>query len=429
MKKIIQWKLKILAKTILNKYNPKVIGITGSVGKTSAKEAIYSVLKGKFNVRRSIKNYNNELGVPLTIIGVESPGSHLLGWFHVFFVALKLILFKDKNYPKVLILEMGVDRPGDMDYLNKIVKCDIGVITLIGVSHLEYFGSIGKIQKEKAKLIGNINKNGFAVINFDDAGSREIAQDSKIKTITYGFEQGAKVRAGNLSFKFKEKKDISSLFGTNFKLNYSGSFAPVSLSKSVGDNVVYASLAAAGVGIAMEMNIVEIAGALKNYNSMSGRMKIISGIKHTIIIDDTYNASPQSSLSAISFIEKLNQESDFRKVAVFGDMLELGKYSEEGHKKVGEALARAKFDLIVAVGERARDILRGAKELARREEHLFYFEKNEEAGNFVQNRIKKGDLVLVKGSQGARMEQIVKEIMAEPLRAKELLVRQDRSWS
>ncbi|MEA3398718.1 MAG: Mur ligase family protein, partial [Patescibacteria group bacterium] len=126
MKKIIQIKLKILARLILAKYKPKIIGITGSVGKTSAKKAVYVVLKNKFKVRRSSKNYNNEIGVPLTIIGFDSPGRSIFGWIKLLIKVIKLLLIKDPEYPEILILEMGVDRPGDMDYLNSIVKCHIG---------------------------------------------------------------------------------------------------------------------------------------------------------------------------------------------------------------------------------------------------------------------------------------------------------------
>ena len=144
MKKFIQLKLKVVAKMILAKYKPDIIGITGSVGKTSAKEAVYCVLSSKFRVRRNLGNYNNEIGVPLTIIGLDSPGRSIICWIVVFWQALKLILVKDKNYPEILVLEMGVDRPGDMKYLNSIVKCRIGVVTLIGPVHLEFFNTIYK---------------------------------------------------------------------------------------------------------------------------------------------------------------------------------------------------------------------------------------------------------------------------------------------
>lgn len=145
-KKIILFKLKYLAKKILAKYKPRIVGITGSVGKTSAKEAIFAVLSAKFRVRQSLKNYNNEFGLPLSIIGTESPGKNLFGWLKIFWQAYKLILVTDKKFPEILILEMGVDKPGDMDYLNSIAATDIGVVTGIGEAHLENFGSVEKIK-------------------------------------------------------------------------------------------------------------------------------------------------------------------------------------------------------------------------------------------------------------------------------------------
>ena len=156
LKKIVVWKLKFFAKAILRKYKPKIIGITGSVGKTSAKEASLAVLESKFPSRASIKNYNNEFGLPLSIIGSDSPGKNPFGWLAVFLKALRLVVLKDGSYPGVLILEMGVDKVGDMDFLNSIVSCDIGLVTTIGASHLEQFGSVEEIQKEKAKMIANL---------------------------------------------------------------------------------------------------------------------------------------------------------------------------------------------------------------------------------------------------------------------------------
>jgi UDP-N-acetylmuramoyl-tripeptide--D-alanyl-D-alanine ligase len=194
-------------------------------------------------------------------------------------------------------------------------------------------------------------------------------------------------------------------------------------------SAVYAALAAIAVGLSFEMNLVEIVTALQKFVSPKGRMKLISGIKHSMIIDDSYNASPQSSLSAIDFISRIATEKMFRKIAVFGDMLELGAYSEAGHREVGQAIARAKFDLLATVGERSRDIGRGAKEAGMSDEHIFNFSHNKEAGIFVQERLKEGDLLLIKGSQGARMEQVTKELMAEPLKASELLVRQGPEWN
>lgn len=428
IKKIIIWKLKILAKLILAKYKPKIVGITGSVGKTSSKDAIFCVLSSKFRVRRSLKNYNNEFGLPLSIIGADSPGKNIIGWLSVLFLAGRLILFRNKNYPEILILEMGVDKAGDMDYLNSIVNCDVSVITSIGEAHLENFGSRDLIQKEKGKILDGLVKNGRAVLNYDDARVKELAGKSKVRVIGYGFKPGADVLASNLRFKFEDEKKLDNLLGLTFKAEFNGSMVPVILPRVIATSAVYAALSAIAVGISWEMNLIEIATALREFVSPRGRMKLIPGIKHSLLIDDSYNASPQSSLAAIDFIKRIETETAFRKIAIFGDMLELGAFSSAGHQEVGRAIAAASFDLLITVGELARGIGRGAKEAGMGDEKIFNFSHNKEAGIFAQERLRQGDLLLIKGSQGARMEQVVKELMAEPLRAGELLVRQGLEW-
>ncbi|MFH1661840.1 MAG: UDP-N-acetylmuramoyl-tripeptide--D-alanyl-D-alanine ligase [Candidatus Falkowbacteria bacterium] len=428
MKKLIQLKLKILAKIILAKYKPEVIGITGSVGKTSAKEAIYTVLSAKFNVRRNIGNYNNEIGMPLTIIGAQSPGRSVFGWNFVFLNASKLILIKNKKNTKNLFLENGVDRKRDMDYLNSIVKCNIGVITLIGPVHLEFFGSINNIQKEKGKLIKSLKKSGWAILNYDDEKVREMEKMTKNKVLTYGFHEKADVKAQELVFSFEESKEIDNLLGINFKLNYNGAIAPVFLPAVIGYSAIYASLAGASLGITHSMNLVEISEALRKFNSPKGRMNLVKGVKNTLIIDDTYNSSPQSATSALEVASKIPLEEGARRFAVLGDMLELGSFSEEGHREVGRKVFRSKIDKLIVVGERSRDIARGAKRIGMLSDNVFHFANTYNAGKFIQERISQGDLILIKGSQGMRMEKIVKEIMAEPLRAKELLVRQGEEW-
>ncbi len=166
MKYFIQYILKILARAILDKYHPYIIGITGSVGKTTAKEAIREVLCWNFNIRANIKNYNNEIGVPLTILGKESPGKSVFGWFHVFFSGLKLIFAKDKNYPEILILEMGADKIGDMEYLVDFIPCNIAVVTSVSETHMEFFVTLQKVQKEKRKIIEHLHRVNFSLLNY-----------------------------------------------------------------------------------------------------------------------------------------------------------------------------------------------------------------------------------------------------------------------
>ncbi len=427
-KKIVAIKLKFFSKAILAKHKPKVVGITGSVGKTSAKDASLAVLESKFAAKASIKNYNNEFGLPLSIIGCDSPGKNIIGWIRVFAKAAILAWGKVKDYPKVLVLEMGVDKVGDMDFLNSIVSCDVGLVTTIGASHLEQFGSVDKIQKEKSKMIANINKGGWAIFNYDDERTRSMAKSSKVKVMTYGFSEGADLSAGNVIFKFEEKGVSSSLAGVSFKMSYGGSVVPVVLPNVIGTAAVYAALAGAATGIALGMNLVDVATALAKFDSPKGRMKLIDGIKGTMIIDDTYNASPQSCLAAIEFVGRIKSEDGASKVAVLGDMLELGSLSEEAHREVGQALAKASFDLVITCGSRSRDIGHGAKDAGMAEDAVFHFPTNAEAGRFAQERIRKGDLILIKGSQGARMEKVVKELMADPLHSTDLLVRQGPEW-
>lgn len=426
MRKMLQLKLKFLARLILKKYQPVVIGITGSLGKTSAKEAIYEILKDKMAIRMSQKNYNNEIGLPLTIIGSLSAGRNLWGWLPIFGKGIFLCLFKDKKYPRVLILEMGVDRPGDMEYLTNIARPDVGVVTAVSYSHLQYFGSIVNIKKEKQALISSLDNQGLAILNYDNEETRGMASVSQARVLTYGLKEGADLRAQDIVFNFT--KGDYELTGLNFKLNYKGSVVPVFMTNVLTETAIYAALAAAAVGIYLDLNLIEIARALKNFTLPKGRMNVLPGIKHTFLIDDTYNSSPEAAMAAVDVLGRIKIENNANKYAVLGDMLEIGHYTEEGHRLLGEKVYNSGINQLIAVGEKARDIIRGAREAGLDDSAMFYFDKAEEAGKFLQNRIKAGDIILVKGSQGMRMEKIVKEIMAEPERAAELLVRQGQEW-
>ncbi len=426
MRRVLQMKLKILAKLILKKYQPLVIGITGSIGKTSAKEAIYAVLKDKQSVVMSQRNYNNEIGVPLTIIGAESAGKDILGWIKIFFSACKLIIWKDEKYPRILILEMGIDRPGDMAYLTAIAPPHIGIVTAISYSHLEYFGSVVNIKKEKQVLIENLDNKGLAILNYDSEPAREMAAASKAKVLTYGLNPEADLQAQDIVFNFT--KGNYELSGLNFKLSYQGSIVPVFMDKVMSETVLYAALAAVAVGLYFKMNLVEIASALKDFSLPPGRMNVLPGIKHTFIIDDTYNSSPEAALSALDILGRIKVEPGANKYAVLGDMLEIGHYTVEGHRSVGTKVAKSGLDCLIAVGEKSRDTVRAAQDAGLDQDKIFHFDNSSAAGAFLQERLQAGDIVLVKGSQGMRMERIVKEIMAEPDRAPELLVRQGADW-
>jgi len=422
LRKILQFKLKILAKLVLKKYKPVIIAVTGSVGKTSTKEAIYAVLKNHFGenqVRRNERNYNNEIGVPLTIFGLETGGKSVATWF-LRFIKIFLMLFFREKYPKILIVEMGADRPGDIEYLTKFVKPKVGVVTTIGEVpvHVEFFDSPQQLALEKKKLIDSLESDGVAVLNYDDEMVRVMGENSRAKVLTYGFGEAADVRAANYETRATNFEE-EGIFGfIVFKLSHRGSTVPVKLFNVLGTHQVYPALAAAIVGIIFNLNLIEISEGLRTYKSLAGRMRLINGIKNTLIIDDSYNAAPLSTLAALETLQKFEGR---RKIVVLGDMLELGEYTSEIHNQVGRKAAEV-ADFLFTVGERAKFIAEGAKAKGMKKDTIFEFCTSDEAGKPLQERIEKEDIILIKGSRAIKMEKIVKEIMAEPNKAKELLV-------
>lgn len=421
LRKILEKTLFFLSQAILKKYRPKVIGITGSIGKTSTKEAIFTVLKEYFRTRTNIKNYNNEIGLPLTIIGMESPGSDWFGWLKVFGGGLKLLLKEQKNYPEILVLEMGIDRCGDMDYLTNMAPADIGVETNVSPVHLEYFKTLNKIAEEKSVLIKKLNPGGWGILNADNPLVYEMRNSVNGRFITYGFGREAQLKGLELNLSYKN----NSVSGLSFKISYNGAIVPVFLPNVLAKHLAYSVLAAASVGIALDLNLVEIADTLKYFSSPAGRMKLLSSINDTQIIDDTYNASPEATLAALDTLEEIEIEG--KKIAVLGDMLELGDYEIKGHQLVGKRIAEMDLSLLLVVGERAQHIANSALSNGFSGE-VKLFSDSLSAGQYLLNKVFSGDLILVKGSQGMRMERAVKLLLAEPEKAGELLVRQDKNW-
>ncbi len=435
MKKLLEKKLRFFAKRIVRKYRPQVIGVTGSVGKTSAKEAIFAVLKNRANIRQSEGNYNNELGVPLTVIGAASGGRSPLRWLSVFAKAKMLWLFRDTNYPAILLLEMGADHPGDIAYLTDMAPCDIGIVTAVAPAHTEFFGSFEKVIEEKSTLVKRLGEKGIAILNYDDANAHAMSKETRAHIMTYGFENGAIVRAAEPEVEFEEREMGTELgkirvpSGIHFQMFYKDESATVHLGGVLGKAHAYAALAGVAVGIVHHLSLTDIARALEDeYLPPRGRMRIVSGIRSTTLIDDTYNSSPVAALAALEVLRNIPATEETRRIAVLGDMLELGSYAEEGHRAVGKAVAEKKLDALFAVGNTARFIADEAKARGMAPEKVFVFSKAEDAGKFLQDYMDREDIVLIKGSQGARMEKVVKEVMAEPLRASELLVRQGKEW-
>ena len=433
LKKIIVYILQIESRLVILKYKPKIVAITGSVGKTSTKDAVYAVLSGFSYIRKSEKSYNSEIGLPLTILGCSNGWNNPLIWIKNIFQGLWLFLAPHK-YPKWLVLEVGISHPGDMHRTISKLKTDVVIITAIGETpaHIEFFNSRKNLIEEKSKLIKTLKDDGLLILNADDPDVLEMKTKTKNITITYGFKPGADVLGSGDSI-FYDDNGLSTQAGIPkgviFRIDEGGTSLPVVIEGVFGRNHVYASLATLALASGLKLKMIDSINSLKNYDVSPGRMRLLKGINDCLIIDDTYNSSPFACESALKTLGEVKVPG--RRIAILGDMLELGKHTEEAHKNIGRIAGKilsGNFDALVVVGPRAKAIKEGALEAGMNFENIFEFLNSSEAGEFLKTFVQAGDLVLVKGSQGMRMERVVEAILLDKKNKDKLLVRQDDEW-
>lgn len=260
------------------------------------------------------------------------------------------------------------------------------------------------------------------IVNGDDVDAMNMRDMVRNNSIVYGTDGISDIIASNSSIHYSEKGQID---GVSFKADYKENSVPIIMKGSLGDQNIYSALAAIAVGLSQKINLVKMGEALLNHETPKGRMKIISGIKNSIIIDDTYNSSPIALASALNTLKNIKIKG--RKIAVLGDMMELGKHSSEEHYIAGK-MSSESCDVLITVGLRSRKIAEGALDGGLSEKNIFQYDDSVSAGKFVQEIISDGDIVLMKASQSVRMEKAVEEIMAEPEKARGLLVRQEEEW-
>ena len=424
-KKIIVFIITCEARLVLWKYKPRIVGITGSVGKTSTKDAIFTVLSSAFYVRKSQKSFNSEVGVPLTILGLENAWSSPWRWFKNIFKGLGVFLFPN-HYPKWLVLELGVDKPGDMPALVSWLKLDVAVLTYIGdlPVHVEFFNSIKQLIREKHAIVDGLRKDGILILNNDDEHVAILKENSKHRTYTYGVKTNADMCSSHYQIMYHANAH-GHPYGINFKVNFQGSVVPVTLEGILGEHHIYPSLAALTVGMSQGLHMVEMTAALSKLKISPGRMRLLEGMHNTTVIDDSYNASPVAVSAALQTLANITTAG--RKIVVLGDMMELGKYSPEAHQEIGREVVPV-ADMFIAVGTRSKATAKAAEEAGMKDTKIQWYSNSVEAGEAVRTRIKEGDVVLVKGSQSLRLEKIVEKIMAHPEERKELLVRQSDDW-
>lgn len=422
LKKIIAKILEWEARAVLKKYKPKVVAITGNVGKTSTKDAVYSILSSTFFVRKSEKSFNSDIGVPLTILGCPNAWTNLLLWVKNIWSGLELI-FLPHEFPTWLVLEIGADRPGDIESIAKWLRPDVVVVTRFSAVpvHVEFFKSREHLIEEKGYLVKALKTDGVLVLNYDDPDVLNFRTTASSKVITFGFTEGAHILGSHVRVMYEADRPS----GISFKVNVGGSSIPVSLPGVLGLQHLYPVIAAVAVGHSQNINMVDISQALSGHLPPRGRMNLVEGKNGSTIIDDTYNASPVALHEALMAFKEVTVPG--KKIVCLGDMMELGKFSVDSHVLAGKEAAGV-AELIITVGVRSQYIKEGALAAGINPSAIISFDNSVAAGEYLSTLVGKGDLVLVKGSQSMRMERLVERIMAHPELKEKLLVRQEEEW-
>lgn len=348
-----------------------VVAITGSAGKTTTKDMIFSVLKEKYNVLKTEGNFNNDIGLPLTV-------------------------FKLDDSYDVAVFEMGMSHFNEIHYLSKIAKPDIAVITNIGVSHIENLGSRDGILKAKCEIFDYLSQDGIKILNGNDDKLIKLKENQK-KTCFYGYNS-------TQNDVFADEIAVKGISGISCQIHTPKSFFYVDIPQP-GMHMVSNALAAASVGYYLNLTNYEIKNGIENFKPTKMRMDIIKTDKYTII-NDVYNANPNSVKAGIDVISSALG----RKVCVLGDMLELGKFAKSLHREIGEYAAEKGIDVIICIGEISKNMYEGAFNIINKYQQVFYFKNQDEFLENVFNIIKSEDTILVKASRGMKFEKTIEKI-------------------
>jgi len=415
LKSFVAFLLALLARAVVRRYHPRIVMVTGSVGKTSTKDAVAAVLAERFHVRASEKSFNSEFGVPFTIFGVGNPWSDPLEWFATLKNALALLMLPN-HYPNMLVLEVGADRPGDLARILRIATPDAVVVTRLPEIpvHVEAYASPEAVQEEEFSPAYALAALAPLIIPIDDPYALDNAKRTPARIFTYG-EGDALVRVSDIRFYENEGKV------TGMQANvHVGEEKGVCIEQgSVGETQIPPFAAAIAVACAFSIPLTDALKALSKYEAPPGRGRLLTGKEDSIIIDDSYNASPAAVEEALKTLKAFPHAR--RRVCILGDMLELGRYSVAEHERIA-VLAGKSADIIITVGIRAR-----AFASAPNGADLLQFDNSCTAAAALADFAREGDVILVKGSQSVRTERIVEALLANPADASRL-VRQEEKW-
>lgn len=454
-KKIIIRILTWEARVIIKRAKPTIIAITGNLGKTSTKDFIYAALaknlkneKGEELVLASKKSMNSEFGVPLTILQLETGWNNPLEWLKI--VVRGFIKTLDRYHYKYLVLEIGADAPDDIKKITEYIKPDIAVLTAFAKVpvHIEFFDNDrNRLIREKKYLFEALKPGGTMIYNLDDADCLKMAEEFKDKDIilkSFSLKTNqADIFLTNRETNIQEiNKYIDKLIGSEAQINFKdGRAIKIILNEVLGEAVYYNLLPSLLIADILEIEIDKAITQIENSKRTKGRMHILEGIYKTNLIDDTYNASPKAVENAISIVKDLKIKG--KKIFILGDMLELGDYTRDEHTRIGELVSKV-ADILITAGIRAKIIGESAIQNGMNGENVYILNNSIEAGREILRILEKeveedykagrsesevgGGLILIKGSQGSRMEKAVKMILAKNHQPEEHLVRQEKDW-
>ena len=367
--------LKKLAAYYREGLDTKIVGITGSVGKTSTKEFISSVLAQKYKVLKTEGNFNNEIGVPLT-------------------------LFKIRDFHEVAVIEMGISDFGEMHRLSYMVRPDICVMTNIGLCHLENLGSRDGILKAKSEIFDFASRDAVAVLNMDDDKLYSVKEVKNRKPVYYGMNRNADVYA--------ESVEANGIYGTKAVIFLKKEDKKIEVKIPLpGKHMVYNAMAAATVGEILGLGAEEIRQGIENIQSVGGRLHIIETEKYTII-DDCYNANPVSVRSSLDVLNNAEE----RKVAILGDMFELGADEKKLHYQLGEYFKEKQIDMAVLAGELSENTYQGIRDSGAATQ-VYYYKTLEDLLDYLDIMVQEKDVILVKASHSMHFEKIVEKLRNE----------------
>jgi UDP-N-acetylmuramoyl-tripeptide--D-alanyl-D-alanine ligase len=351
------------------KFSLPVVGITGSIGKSSTKELTSGLLGTRLRVLKSPKSYNNEFGLPLSVLMIDGATD-------------------------VAVLEMGTYGPGELTELAEIAQPTVAVVTNVGHSHLERMGSQDGIARAKGELVAALPGDGVAVLNGDDHRVRAMAGLTSARILLYGFGDDCDLRASDL--------EDHGLDGLSFTLHWAGESRRLDHAPLLGAHSVYTALAATGTALAVGLTFAEVTVALLTPHP-AVRLLVVPGPGGSTIIDDSYNAAPASVLAALDILARTPAE---RRLVVLGDMLELGDYEDEAHRIVGRRVAEV-ADTLLTIGPRARIIADEAARSGVTADRIVTFDRKDEVVAALSSDLRAGDAVLIKGSRGLALEDVV----------------------